>query len=97
MEKVGKIFKEHTMQIILVLVVIFFAITTKGSILSAMNFEALITQNYHYLFSGNIYFHTVINIFEFIAGSLEGTGSFQGYQGTRFFVTVDAFPDKVIG
>ena len=45
MEKVGKIFKEHTMQIILVLVVIFFAITTKGSILSAMNFEALITQN----------------------------------------------------
>lgn len=45
MEKVGKIFKEHTMQIILVLVVIFFAITTKGKILSAMNFDALITQN----------------------------------------------------
>ncbi|MBO4890354.1 MAG: sugar ABC transporter permease [Lachnospiraceae bacterium] len=45
MEKVGKIFKEHTMQIILFLVVIFFAITTKGQILSAMNFEALITQN----------------------------------------------------
>lgn len=45
MEKVGKIFKEHTMQIVLVLVVIFFAITTKGSILSPMNFEALITQN----------------------------------------------------
>ncbi|MCR5107055.1 MAG: sugar ABC transporter permease [Lachnospiraceae bacterium] len=45
MEKVGKIFKEHTMQIILVLVVIFFSITTKGMILSAMNFEALITQN----------------------------------------------------
>ena len=45
MEKVGKIFKEHTMQIILFLVVILFAITTKGQILSAMNFEALITQN----------------------------------------------------
>ena len=45
MEKVGKIFKEHTMQIVLVLVVIFFAITTDGSILSPMNFEALITQN----------------------------------------------------
>ena len=45
MEKVGKIFKEHTMQIVLVLVVIFFAITTKGSILTPMNFEALITQN----------------------------------------------------
>lgn len=45
MEKVGKIFKEHTMQIVLVLVVIFFTITTNGTILSAMNFEALITQN----------------------------------------------------
>ena len=45
MEKVGKIFREHTMQIVLVLVVIFFAIATKGSILSPMNFEALITQN----------------------------------------------------
>ena len=45
MEKVGKIFKEHTMQIILLLVVIVFSITTKGSILSANNFEALITQN----------------------------------------------------
>ena len=45
MEKVGKIFKEHTMQIVLFLVVIFFSITTKGQILSAMNFEALITQN----------------------------------------------------
>ncbi len=45
MEKVGKIFKEHTMQIILVLVVIFFAITTQGKILSALNFDALITQN----------------------------------------------------
>lgn len=45
MEKVGKIFKEHTMQIVLVLVVIFFAIFTNGSILSPMNFEALITQN----------------------------------------------------
>ena len=45
MEKVSKIFKEHTMQIILVLIVIFFAITTKGTILTAMNFEALITQN----------------------------------------------------
>ncbi|MBR1908952.1 MAG: sugar ABC transporter permease, partial [Lachnospiraceae bacterium] len=34
-----------TMQIILVLVVIFFAITTQGKILSALNFDALITQN----------------------------------------------------
>ena len=45
MEKALEIFKEHTMQIILVLVVIFFSITTNGSILSAFNFEALITQN----------------------------------------------------
>ncbi len=45
MNNVGKIFKEHTMQIVLVLVVIIFSITTKGTILSANNFEALITQN----------------------------------------------------
>lgn len=46
MGKIGKILKEHTMQIVLVLVVIFFVFTTPdGSILSPMSFEALITQN----------------------------------------------------
>ena len=47
MKSVAKIFKEHTMQIVLVLVVIFFTITTrnKGSILSPANFNALIAQN----------------------------------------------------
>lgn len=45
MNSVAKIFKEHTMQIILVLVVIFFAITTSGSILTPANFNALIAQN----------------------------------------------------
>ena len=45
MKTVGKIFREHTMQIILVLVVIIFSITTKGTILMPNNFEALITQN----------------------------------------------------
>ncbi len=42
---IAKIFKEHTMQIVLVLVVIFFAITTSGSILTPANFNALIAQN----------------------------------------------------
>ena len=45
MNSVSKILKEHTMQIVLVLVVIFFSITTGGAILSPRNFEALITQN----------------------------------------------------
>lgn len=45
MNSVAKIFKEHTMQIILVLVVIFFSITTSGSILTPANFNALIAQN----------------------------------------------------
>ncbi|MBR5360731.1 MAG: sugar ABC transporter permease, partial [Lachnospiraceae bacterium] len=45
MKSVAKIFKEHTMQIVLVLVVIFFSITTSGSILTPANFNALIAQN----------------------------------------------------
>ena len=45
MKNVGKVLKEHTMQIILVLVVIFFNITTKGKILMPANFSALINQN----------------------------------------------------
>ncbi len=45
MKNVTKVFREHTMQIVLVLVVIFFAITTKGSILTPANFNALIAQN----------------------------------------------------
>ena len=45
MEKVLKIFKEHTMKIVLVLVVIFFNITTKGQMLEPSSFYSLITQN----------------------------------------------------
>ena len=45
MKSVTKILREHTMQIVLVLVVIFFAITTGGSILTPANFNALIAQN----------------------------------------------------
>lgn len=45
MKSVTKILREHTMQIVLLLVVIFFAITTKGIILTPANFNALIAQN----------------------------------------------------
>ena len=45
MKNVAKIFKEHTMKIVLVLVVIFFSITTKGQMISEANFSALINQN----------------------------------------------------
>ena len=47
MKSVTKILREHTMQIVLLLVVIFFAITTKdkGSILMPANITALIAQN----------------------------------------------------
>ena len=45
MKNLGKVLKEHIMQIILVLVVIVFTVATEGKILSALNFEALITQN----------------------------------------------------
>ena len=45
MNKVGKVLKEHTMQIILVLVVIFFNIMTKGKMMMPANFSALINQN----------------------------------------------------
>ena len=45
MNKVGKVVKEHTMQIILVLVVIFFNIMTKGKMMMPANFSALINQN----------------------------------------------------
>ncbi len=48
MNNVGKIFKAHTMKIVLVLVVIFFWIMTRGggnSILSPVNITALINQN----------------------------------------------------
>ncbi len=45
MNKVGKVLKEHTMQIILVLVVIFFNAMTKGKMMMPANFSALINQN----------------------------------------------------
>ena len=40
-----EIFKKHTMQIVLVLVVIFFTITTQGRMFSASSFNSLIVQN----------------------------------------------------
>ena len=45
MEKTLKILKEHTMKIVLVLVVIFFTITTKGKMFEPSSFNALINQN----------------------------------------------------
>jgi len=45
MEKTLKILKEHTMKIVLVLVVIFFTITTKGKMFQPSSFSALINQN----------------------------------------------------
>ena len=44
-DKIFKILKENTMLIVLVLVVIFFNITTKGTMLMPSQFNALITQN----------------------------------------------------
>ena len=45
MNKALAILKEHTMKIVLVLVVIFFTITTKGKMFQPSSFNALITQN----------------------------------------------------
>ena len=45
MSKYLEIIKKNAMLIILVLVYIFFTITTRGSMFQAMNFNALITQN----------------------------------------------------
>ena len=39
------VLKDNTMIIVLVLVYVFFMITTKGAIFLPMNFNALITQN----------------------------------------------------
>ncbi len=45
MNNVGKVLKAHTMKIVLVLVFVFFAIKTTGSILKPENITALINQN----------------------------------------------------
>ena len=45
MQKISKIFKEHTMKIVLVLVFIFFTITTRGQMFNPSSFNALIAQN----------------------------------------------------
>ena len=45
MKNVGKIFKEHTMQIVLVLAVIFFTIMTQGQMIAPSSFNSLIAQN----------------------------------------------------
>ena len=45
MENLQKIFKEHTMKIVLVLVLIFFTIMTNGQMLAPSSFNSLITQN----------------------------------------------------
>ncbi len=45
MNKVIQLIRKNTMLIVLVLVYIFFVITTKGQIFQALNFNALITQN----------------------------------------------------
>ena len=45
MNNVGKILKAHTMKIILVLVVIFFTVMTKGNMMMPANITALINQN----------------------------------------------------
>ena len=45
MKKTVGILRKNTMLIVLVLVVLFFTATTKGQMVSAVNFNALITQN----------------------------------------------------
>ena len=45
MENLQKIFKEHTMKIVLVLVLIFFTVMTNGQMLAPSSFNSLITQN----------------------------------------------------
>ena len=45
MKNVASTLKKNTMLVVLVLVYLFFMITTKGSIFKPMNFNALITQN----------------------------------------------------
>ena len=45
MKNVASTIKKNTMLVVLVLVYLFFMITTKGSIFKPMNFNALITQN----------------------------------------------------
>ena len=47
MKKALEIFKKHTMLIVLVLVVLFFTITTGCSMVSSANFYSLITHNAH--------------------------------------------------
>ena len=45
MKNAGKVLKAHTMKIILVLVVIFFSVMTKGNMMMPANITALINQN----------------------------------------------------
>lgn len=45
MNKALEIFRKHTMKIVLVLIVIFFSVMTKGQMFAASSFQALIAQN----------------------------------------------------
>lgn len=45
MNKTLEIFRKHTMKIVLVLIVIFFSVMTKGQMFAASSFQALIAQN----------------------------------------------------
>ncbi len=45
MNKAIEIFRKHTMKIVLVLIVIFFSVMTKGQMFAASSFQALIAQN----------------------------------------------------
>ncbi len=45
MNKAMEIFRKHTMKIVLVLIVIFFSVMTKGQMFAASSFQALIAQN----------------------------------------------------
>lgn len=45
MNKMTEILRQHTMKIVLVLVVIFFSVMTKGQMMAATSFQALIAQN----------------------------------------------------
>lgn len=45
MNKTADILKKHTMKIVLVLIVIFFSVMTKGQMFAASSFQALIAQN----------------------------------------------------
>ena len=52
MKNAAQVLRKNTMMFVLVLVFLFFTVTTKGQMFTALNFNALITQNaYVYVYA----------------------------------------------